>query len=92
MLHRSATATCTSFNWSVFVNTAKKALVLYLPLNAITYIGLNPRALLQNPVNTLYRMCGSTLQSTVFLSCFVTGYMICCCTYRKVRYAPLDPC
>ncbi|KAJ3013696.1 UNVERIFIED_CONTAM: hypothetical protein HDU68_000581 [Siphonaria sp. JEL0065] len=63
---------------------AKRALQMYLPLNAIMTIIFRGKSLLKQPGKNLYWYLVGTARSTLFLTCYcaMAWYSICC--FRRV--------
>jgi len=75
--------TCRQMWWWTAKRAARKTLPLYITLTFVPLFVLHFFKLLKRPVQSLTRASIGTLQSTLFLTVFVTVYQAVCCLQRK---------
>jgi len=75
---------CVMFSVNVLESTVQKSWLMYLSLNAFSYIILGFGRFMRNPINCTFRGLLSSARSTFFLAVFVAAYQAVICCQRKV--------
>lgn len=76
---------CLVHNQAVFVKAFRSTFPLYLSLSTVPVLVFNTNAFMQKPLRSVGRSLLSAVQSTTFLSAFVSIYMGAVCLHRKLE-------